>query len=50
MRRLVGTSLKPVSLPPDGVVLTKKLGELLGVAPSFAIALTVSALRSETTI
>jgi len=33
LRRLVDADLRPVALPPDGLVLTAKLAELLGVAP-----------------
>ena len=33
LRRLVDAKLRPVRLPASGVVLTRKLGELLGVRP-----------------
>ena len=33
LRRLVDARLRPVKLPASGVVLTRKLGELLGVRP-----------------
>lgn len=33
LRRLLDTSLAPVPLPPTGVVITKFLGEMLGVKP-----------------
>jgi len=33
LRRLVDAGLRPVALPPGGVLLTRRLGELLGVAP-----------------
>lgn len=33
LRRLVDAKLRPVKLPAGGVVLTRKLGELLGVRP-----------------
>ena len=32
LHRLIGADLRPVSLPPDGVLLTAKLAEVLGVA------------------
>ncbi len=37
MRRLVGASLRPVALPPEGVVLTTKLAEVLDVRPGDAL-------------
>ncbi|HEU5260240.1 MAG TPA: FtsX-like permease family protein [Gemmatimonadales bacterium] len=43
LRRLVGRNLAPVALPPDGLVLTAKLGEILHVAPGDT--LTVEALE-----
>lgn len=43
LRRLVGRDLVPVDLPPDGVVLTAKLGEVLQVVPGDT--LTVEALE-----
>jgi putative ABC transport system permease protein len=33
LRRLVGRTPTPVALPPDGLVLTTKLGEVLDVSP-----------------
>jgi putative ABC transport system permease protein len=33
LRRLVDADLRPVALPPEGLVLTAKLAELLGVSP-----------------
>lgn len=33
LRRLVDTDLRPVAIPPEGVLLTRKLGEVLGVSP-----------------
>ncbi len=33
LQRVVNTSLKPVALPPEGLVLTSKLAELLAVEP-----------------
>jgi putative ABC transport system permease protein len=41
LRRLVGADLTPVELPEEGVVLTEKLAELLGVAPGDTIAVEV---------
>ncbi|MDJ0732859.1 MAG: FtsX-like permease family protein [Nostocaceae cyanobacterium] len=33
LRRLLDKNLHPVNLPPNGVVMTRKLGEILGVNP-----------------
>ncbi len=44
LRRLVDTDLRPVELPRDGVVLTRKLGEVLGIAAGES--LTVEVLES----
>ncbi len=41
LRRLVDAKLRPVQLPASGVVLTRKLGELLGVRPGQMIAVSV---------
>ncbi len=41
LRRLVDAKLRPVQLPVSGVVLTRKLGELLGVRPGEMIAVSV---------
>ncbi len=41
LRRLVDTKLRPVQLPASGVVLTRKLGELLGVTPGETITVLV---------
>jgi putative ABC transport system permease protein len=41
LRRLVDAKLRPVQLPRDGVVLTGKLGELLGVRPGEFITASV---------
>lgn len=45
MRRLVDDSLGTITLPPDGLVLTRRLGEVLGVAPGDR--LTVDVLEGE---
>jgi putative ABC transport system permease protein len=41
LRRLVDADLRPVQLPASGVVLTRKLGELLGVKPGEFITASV---------
>ncbi len=41
LRRLIGRDLRPVALPPEGVVLTAKLGEILRVAPGDTITIEV---------
>jgi len=41
LRRLVDANLRPVKLPASGVVLTRKLGELLGVSPGEIISASV---------
>ena len=41
LRRLVDAKLRPIRLPADGVVLTRKLGELLGVRPGELISASV---------
>lgn len=41
LRRLVGRDLRSVALPPEGVVLTEKLGEVLRVAPGDTITIEV---------
>jgi putative ABC transport system permease protein len=41
LRRMVGRDLRPVALPPEGVVLTAKLGEILRVAPGDTITIEV---------
>jgi putative ABC transport system permease protein len=41
LRRLVDKNLRQVNLPPDGVVLTTKLGEILGVKLSDVITVEV---------
>jgi putative ABC transport system permease protein len=41
LRRLVDAKLRPVQLPATGVVLTRKLGELLGVRPGEVITVSV---------
>ena len=41
LRRLLGRDLVPLPLPPEGVVLTAKLGELLAVAPGDTLTLEV---------
>jgi putative ABC transport system permease protein len=42
LRRVVGRATgRPVSLPPDGLVLTKTLAELLGIAPGDSVAIRV---------
>ncbi|MEB3180543.1 MAG: FtsX-like permease family protein [Nostocaceae cyanobacterium] len=41
LRRLVDRNLHSVNLPPQGVVLTTKLAEILGVTPGDAIAVEV---------
>jgi len=45
MRRLVDEHLGVVLLPPDGLVLTRRLGEVLGVAPGDRV--TVEVLEGE---
>ena len=41
MRRLIGRGHEVVALPPEGVVLTAKLGELLGVRPGDTLTVAV---------
>ncbi len=41
MRRLLGRSLAPVALPPEGVLLTTKLGDILGVSPGDTLTVAV---------
>ncbi len=41
LRRVVDWSLRPVPLPPDGLVLTAKLGEILHVGPGDRIRVEV---------
>jgi putative ABC transport system permease protein len=41
LRRLVGANLRAVALPPEGVVLTVKLAEVLGVAPGETVTVEV---------
>ncbi len=41
LQRVVDTSLEPVELPPEGLVLTSKLAELLAVSPGDAVILEV---------
>jgi putative ABC transport system permease protein len=41
LRRLIGRDLRAVALPPEGVVLTAKLGEILRVAPGDTITVAV---------
>jgi putative ABC transport system permease protein len=45
LRHLIGSNLEPVPLPPEGVVLTKKLAEILAVRPGDM--LTVEVLEAE---
>ncbi len=39
LRRVLDSHGRPAALPPDGVLLTKKLGELLGVHPGDTVTL-----------
>lgn len=41
MRRLVGAGFRPVTLPPQGLVLTAKLGEVLHVKPGDTLSVEV---------
>ena len=41
LRRLVGRNLRSMALPPEGVVLTAKLGEILRVVPGDTITIEV---------
>jgi len=41
LRRLLDKELRPVYLPPHGLVMTKKLGEILGVAPGDMVTMEV---------
>lgn len=41
LRQLVGRKLTPVALPPDGLVLTAKLGEILEVSPGDTLTVEV---------
>lgn len=41
LRRLVDEKLRPVQLPPSGVLLTRKLGELLRVKPGDVITASI---------
>jgi putative ABC transport system permease protein len=41
LRRLVDAQLRPVQLPASGVVLSRKLGELLGVTPGQSLTVEV---------
>ena len=45
LRRIVGEDFQPVSLPADGLVLTTKLAEILGVEPGQSV--TVEVLEGE---
>ena len=45
LRRIVAKDLQPVSLPSDGLVLTTKLAEILGVRPGESV--TVEVLEGE---
>lgn len=45
LRRIVAKNLKPFTLPPNGLVLTTKLAEILGVKPGESI--TVEVLEGE---
>ena len=45
LRRIVGKDFQPVSLPADGLVLTRKLAEILGVEPGQSV--TVEVLEGE---
>ena len=45
LRRIVSRDFQPVTLPPDGLVLTTKLAEILGVTPGQSI--TVEVLEGE---
>jgi putative ABC transport system permease protein len=41
LRRLINTQLDPVTIPPDGVVLTERLSEILGAQPGDSITIEV---------
>lgn len=41
LRRLLDSKLRPVDLPPEGLVLTDKLARILGVAPSDVVTMEV---------
>ena len=41
LRRLVDENLRPAQLPPSGALLTRKLGELLGVKPGDTITASI---------
>jgi putative ABC transport system permease protein len=41
LRRLVDASLAEVPLPPEGLVLTRRLGEILGVAPGDEVTIEI---------
>ncbi len=41
LRRLVDASLAEVALPPEGLVLTRRLGEILGVAPGDEVTIEI---------
>jgi putative ABC transport system permease protein len=43
LRQLIGTDLEAIQLPPEGLVLTTKLAEVLGVSPGASV--TVEALE-----
>lgn len=41
LKRLIDSNLRPVDLPPDGLVLTAKLAEVLGAAPGDRVTIEV---------
>ncbi|HET6304391.1 MAG TPA: FtsX-like permease family protein [Myxococcota bacterium] len=41
LRRLVDASLEEVALPPEGLVLTRRLGEILGVEPGDEVSIEI---------
>ncbi|MCG6933266.1 MAG: FtsX-like permease family protein, partial [Gallionella sp.] len=41
LHQIVDSRLRPIALPPDGVLLTKKLGEILGVTTGDTVTLEV---------
>ena len=41
LRQIIDSRLRPIALPPDGLLLTRKLGEILGMTTGDTVTLEV---------
>lgn len=48
LRRIIDTDLRPISIPPDGLVLTKRLADILEAGPGEEITVEVQEGRQRT--